>query len=249
VFCIIKFLYWELKMNSFQPATNNLLHTEVINDIIAAIVAGDLKPGDRVIEQYIAQQMKISRSPVREAIRELVAQGILQFEPRKGAYVSPIVPNEIKSTYMLRSRLEGLTARLATDYLTKEDLVILEQNSQQMVEASRVNHAASFVDNDIKFHDFITGHCNHPRLIKMIEGVRIQTRLYMVMSKEYLVAHSQLNRESNAHQPILEAFRLHDCDLVEKRVQEHILAAGEIMLESIVSQGGDTSGGKISRLG
>jgi DNA-binding GntR family transcriptional regulator len=224
-------------MSLFQPPVNNLLHTDVINDIIAAIVAGDLKPGDRVIEQYIAQQMKISRSPVREAIRELVAQGILQFEPRKGAYVSPMVPGEIKSTYMLRSRLEGLAARLSTDYLTQDDLVILEHNSLQMVEASQVNNAAAFVDNDIQFHDFITTHCNHPRLIKMIEGVRIQTRLYMVMSKEYLVAHSQLNRESNAHQPILEAFRMHDCNLVEQKVQEHILAAGEIMLESILSQG------------
>ncbi len=224
-------------MNSFQPATNTLLHTEVINDIIAAIVSGDLKPGDRVIEQYIAQQMKISRSPVREAIRELVAQGILQFEPRKGAYVSPMIPSEIKSTYLLRSRLEGLAARLATEYLTKDDLNTLGTHTQEMVEASQINNAMSFVENDIKFHDFITTHCNHSRLIKMIEGVRIQTRLYMVMSKEYLVANSQLNRESNAHQPILEAFRQHDCDLVEQRVQEHILAAGEIMLESILSHG------------
>jgi DNA-binding GntR family transcriptional regulator len=218
-------------MAAFKPPKNSLLHIEVINEIINAIVAGDLKPGDRIIEQHIAEQMQISRAPVREAIRELVAHDILQFLPRKGAYLAPLEPQGIRDVYLLRSCLEGMAARLAATRLTSADLVELYHLNSKMENATRENDATGFVECDLGFHDLICQKSGHAHLVKIIEGVRIQTRLFMIMSKWHLVAHSQLNREMNAHLPILEAFKNKDEEAAELEMRKHIIFAGNLLLE------------------
>ncbi len=218
-------------MAVFKPPKNSLLHIEVINEIINAIVSGVLKPGDRIIEQHIAEEMQISRAPVREAIRELVAHDILQFLPRKGAYIAPLEPQGIKDVYLLRSSLEGLAARLAATRLSSADLVELYHLNGKMEKATHENDATAFVECDLAFHDLICQKCGHARLVKIIEGVRIQTRLYMVMSKWHLVAHSQLNREMNAHLPILDAFKNRNEAEAEMEMRKHILSAADLLLE------------------
>jgi DNA-binding GntR family transcriptional regulator len=218
-------------MNVFNPPQSNLLHTEVINAIINAIVTGSLKPGDRIIEQRIAEEMQISRAPVREAIRELVAQDIIKFLPRKGAYISSMDTKSIQEIYLLRSCLEGLAARLAATRLTEAELNELCLLNLKMGEATLKNNADEFIKLDLAFHELICRRSEHVQLIKMIDGVRIQTRLYMIMSKWHLVAHSQLNREMNAHQPILDAFRGRDCEEAEKSMREHIDKSGNLLLE------------------
>jgi DNA-binding GntR family transcriptional regulator len=218
-------------MSAFNPPKSNLLHMEVIDAIINAIVSGQLKPGERIVEQHIAEQMQISRAPVREAIRELAAQDIIRFLPRKGAYVAPLDIQSVKEGYSLRSCLEGLAANLATDNLTQADLEQLQLLNKKMEEAVVKNDAASFVECDLGFHDLICQRSGHSKLIKMIQGVRLQTRLYMVMSKWSLVAHSQLNRERNAHQPIIEAFIQKNNEEAERQMREHIIFAGNLLLE------------------
>lgn len=221
-------------MAVFKPATSNLLHIEVINAIINAIVSGELKPGDHIIEQHIAQEMQISRAPVREAIRELAAQDIIQFIPRKGAYVAPLDPRNIEGIYLLRSYLEGLAARLAAPRLTETDLNEMYLLNYQMGEASLKNNVDTFINLDLQFHDFICQHCEHSQLKKMIDGVQLQTKLFMNMSKWHLAAHSELHREMNAHEPILEALRARNQEEAEMKMREHIVMAGNRLLEYLV---------------
>jgi DNA-binding GntR family transcriptional regulator len=220
-------------MALFNPPQSNSLHVEVINAIINAIVSGSLKPGDRIIEQRIAEEMQISRAPVREAIRELAAQDIIKFLPRKGAYIAPMEANNVKETYLLRSCLEGLAARLAATRLSKSELDELRLLNLKMGEATLKNDAEQFIQLDLAFHELINQRSEHAQLIKMIDGVRIRTRLYMVMSKWNLVAHSQLNREMNAHQPLLDALGARDGELAEKKMREHIVKAGDLLLENL----------------
>ncbi|NLY90829.1 MAG: GntR family transcriptional regulator [Firmicutes bacterium] len=223
-------------MAEFKPPQNNLLHIEVINAIINAIVSGELKPGDHIVEQHIAQQMQISRAPVREAIRELAAQDIIRLIPRKGAFVAPLDPKNIEGIYLLRSYLEGLAARLAVLRLTEADLNELYLLNYQMGEAALKNNVNTFIDLDLRFHDFICQHCAHPQLKKMIDGVQLQTKLFMNMSKWHLAAHSELHREMNAHQPLLEALRARNQDEAEMRMREHIIMAGNLLLEYLVNK-------------
>lgn len=218
---------------AFKPMKTNLLHMDVVNAIIAAIVTGELKPGDRIIEQHIAEQMQISRAPVREAIRELVAQGIVKFLPRKGAYIAPLEPDEIRNVYLLRSRLEGLAAFIATPKLLNNDLHLLLSFSENMETATQENDAKKFIENDLKFHDLICQICGNENLQKMIAGVRIQIQLFMMISKWNLVIHSQLTKESRTHQPIIHAFLKSDADLAEQCMRSHVISAGALLIEYI----------------
>lgn len=77
-------------MGTFKPISNTNLYVEVINSIITAIATGELKSGEKIIEQTIATEMNISRAPIREAIRELAAQGIVEYIPKKGATVATL---------------------------------------------------------------------------------------------------------------------------------------------------------------
>ncbi|HBE80809.1 MAG TPA: GntR family transcriptional regulator [Firmicutes bacterium] len=218
---------------TFRPMKNNLLHMDVVNEIIEAIVSGELKPGDRIIEQHIAKQMQISRAPVREAIRELVAQGIVRFLPRKGAYIAPLEPEEIRNVYLLRSRLEGLAAFMATSRFSNSDLQILLQLSENMESATKENNGKKFIDNDLKFHDKICQTCENQNLQKMIAGVRIQIQLFMMISKWNLVAHSQLTKESRTHQPIIQAFLKSDAAQAEQCMREHIISSGALLIDYV----------------
>lgn len=224
-------------MAMFNPPKSKSLHKEVINAIIDAIVSGALKPGCRIIEQHIAEEMQISRAPVREAIRELAAQDIIKFIPRKGAYVASLDPNNIEKIYLLRSYLEGLAARLATGLFTETDLKELYMLTYQMGEAALNNNVNNFINLDLMFHDLICRRCEHAQLKKIIDGVHLQTRLFMNMSKWHLAAHSQLNREMNAHQPILEAFRARNHEEAEMKMREHIIMAGNLLLEHLAVNG------------
>jgi len=228
-------------MVTFKPPRNNLLHIEVINAIIDAIVSGKLKPGDHIVEQHIAQEMQISRAPVREAIRELAAQDILKLIPRKGAFVAPLDPKNIEGIYLLRSYLEGLAARLAVLRLTEADLNELYLLNYQMGEAAVKNNVNTFINLDLRFHDYICQHCDHSQLKRMIDGVQLQTKLFMNMSKWHLAAHSELHREMNAHQPLLEALRARNQDEAERRMREHIIMAGNLLLEYLENKTGKVS--------
>ena len=122
-------------MGTFKPITNTNLYVEVINSIITAIATGELKSGEKIIEQTIATEMNISRAPIREAIRELAAQGIVEYIPKKGATVATLNKKSIEETYSLRALLEGMAVRLAIDNMTKEDIQTLTSLSKTMTES------------------------------------------------------------------------------------------------------------------
>ncbi len=216
-------------MSIFKPPQKNLLSVEVMNRIIDAIAVGELNPGDHITEQYIAAKMEISRAPIREAIRELASQGIIRLLPRKGAYIAPLFPQDIKEAYILRSCLEGLAAELATKRLTREDLMALESFTKKMEQAAIDDNSAVYVENDLKFHDLIAERSGHYRLIKMIEGVRVQTRLLMSMSK----CHSISQTDESSHQLIIEALNARNAELAEQRMRQHIRVMGNRLLNHL----------------
>jgi DNA-binding GntR family transcriptional regulator len=220
-------------MPMFKQANRNLLHDEVINAIIEGIVSGKLRSGDRIIEQKIATDMDISRGPVREAIRELVNQGVLHFRPHRGAVIAPIEVRNVQELFLLRSRLEGLSANLATDILTQKDLDFLEDLCKNMENAILENDPIAYVENDLHFHDVIVKRSDNGRLIRMMEGIQLQNRLLMYMTKWYMVAHKQLSLERCAHRPILEVFYARDSAMAEQNMREHIISAGDVLVEFI----------------
>lgn len=217
----------------FRPTDNRLLSDEVFESILEAIESGLLKSGDRVFEQKIAEQMGISRAPVREAIKKLSVQGIVTVVPRKGAHIAPITVEDVQELYLVRSYLEGLSARLAVSNLEETDLVLLRHYSDEMGKAIQLNEVTAFIKNDQQFHSLVIERAENRPLTDLLSGIKAQTRLYMAMSKWSLFDQSGLSKESNVHDGILQAFHSKDADLAEVRMRVHIIASGDMLASQL----------------
>src|SRR5574340_89251 len=108
------------------------LRERIVDFIKDAIISGTLKPGERVPEQEIAENFGISRTPIREAFRQLESEGFITVTPRKGAVVSPITDRDVSEFYDIKSLLEGYAARTACAKLTSREIKRLETLNAQM---------------------------------------------------------------------------------------------------------------------
>ena len=112
---------FSVDMNEYLP-----LRDVVFNTLRKAILKGELKPGERLMEIALAERLGVSRTPVREAMRKLELEGLVSIIPNKGAYVTGITRQDVEDIYAIRSLLEGLCARWATAYITEKQLVYPE---------------------------------------------------------------------------------------------------------------------------
>ena len=215
---------------AFKPISNTNLYVEVINSIITAIATGELKSGEKIIEQTIANEMNISRAPIREAIRDLAAQGIVEYTPKKGATVATLNEKSISETYSLRALLEGMAVRLAIDNITDEEIEMLEKLSKEMTESLKKKEVEKFIENDVIFHNFICNKSNHSKLQKLIENFVLQTKLYMIMSKYNMLINSTLSLEYGVHDKLIGFMKQRDKENAEKEMRNHITTSGEVLL-------------------
>ncbi|MDR3259027.1 MAG: GntR family transcriptional regulator [Fusobacteriaceae bacterium] len=214
----------------FKPIVSESLHMEVINSIITAIALGELKPGEKIIEQNIAEQMRISRAPVREAIRELSAQGIIEYIPRKGATVAALDFSNIAEVYSLRACLEGMAINLAVDNITVKDIKELENLSKKMTKYLEANDVDNFIKCDVEFHNIILMKSCHKRLQKLLNNLILQTKLYMLMSKHNLLINSRLDLEYGVHDKIIDEIKKKDKIRAEEEMKKHIFNSGETLV-------------------
>jgi DNA-binding GntR family transcriptional regulator len=215
----------------YSPPKNKSLRNDVANEIINSIVMGELKPGDRIIEQVISENMKISRAPIREALRDLESQGIIVAVERRGSFVAKLTNQDIAELFSLRSILEGFATRLATSLITVDDIKILSEYTKEMKVAANNNDPQLFLENDINFHQLIIARSEHRRLIKMLNDIRALIRLFMALSKFSMQIENQLFKEAETHQEIINAIEAHDSVKAESVTESHIIRSGEMLLE------------------
>ena len=221
---------------AFKPVNNSNLYVEVVNSIITAIATGELKAGEKIKEQQIADEMNISRAPIREAIRDLAAQGIVEYAPKKGATVATLNEKSIRETYSLRALLEGMAVHLAIENITDEEIKKMEDSSKEMTEKLKEKDVEAFIEKDVEFHNFICEKCNHSKLQKLIKTFVIQTRLFMIMSKYNMLINSSLSKEYGVHDKIIEKIKAKDKEGAEKEMRDHIITSGEVLINYLLER-------------
>src|SRR5881628_3303257 len=110
------------------------LQEKVYDHLKQAILAGEIQPGERLLETRLAESLGVSRIPVREAIRKLERDGLIVVYPRRGVYASPLGPRDVDEVYAIRAVLEGLAARLAAEHRTEQHLARLDEIVADMAE-------------------------------------------------------------------------------------------------------------------
>jgi len=223
-------------MSSFKYAKikDNGLRHQVYRLIKNKIKKGELKPSQRIYETKIAEQLSISRGPVREAIRDMVKEGILINIPRKGTFVATCTINDIEEIYSLRAILEGLAIRKAINNLSEKDIKNLESLRDEIVKASENKNLSEMVEKDISFHKLICYASKHTRLIKIWNEMDYQIRSFLITANINLYYPEKVKRR---HSEILEAIKSKEPDRAEKCIKNHINQVGKEIVHSLTKRG------------
>jgi GntR family transcriptional regulator of gluconate operon len=211
-----------------------------------ALLSGDLRPGDRLREADLAEQLGISRGPVREALRILEQQGVVCIEPRRGAYVRELSVEDAVEVYTLRAALEGLAVRLGVEQGAFDEQAIgqLQHLVDQLADLGETDDPLDWLESDIAFHDLLCRQSGHSLVLKVLSDVRAQIRQLHVFAR---FVPENLRRLADNHQTVLDAVAGGDPVAAESEIKDHIILAGKLYVESLV-QAHEVDRGKVQEL-
>lgn len=204
------------------------LRGRVFHKLRNAILSGEYKEREELKEVAIGEELGVSRTPVREAFRQLELEGLIQIIPNKGAFVTGITAKDVKDIYMIRSKLEGLCARWATEHITKEQMEEMEENVYLAEFHAKKGHMEQMAELDNRFHDILYEACDS----KMLEHLLKDYHNYVLRVRRKTLATNRATVSNNEHRRIMEAIRDKDADLAEKSANEHMINAFENMVKS-----------------
>lgn len=168
----------KLNVDAYLPLRDVVFHT-----LREAILKGELKPGERLMELQLASKLGVSRTPIREAIRMLEQEGLAVTIPRRGAEVARMTEKDMKDVLQIREVLDELAVRLACDNITKEEIKELEKQMLQFENSTKQGDIKKIAEADVAFHDTIYHAAGNAKLVTMLDNMREQIYRYRV---EYL---------------------------------------------------------------
>ena len=205
------------------------LRGRVFHHLREDILSGKYKEGDELKEVAIGEELGVSRTPVREAFRQLELEGLIQIIPNKGAYVTGITEKDVKDIYMIRSLLEGLCARWACEHITKEQMEEMEENIYLAKFHAQKGHLEQLAELDNRFHDILYEACNS----KILEHQLRDFHEYVLRVRKKTLSNVNRGPKSNEeHEQIMEAIKAKDADRAEKLANMHMINAYENMVQN-----------------
>lgn len=214
-----------IRLDSYQP-----LREVVCETLRNAIVSGILKPGERLMEIQLAEELGVSRTPVREAIRKLELEGFVIMVPRRGTYVADLSIKDINEVYEVRTSLDVLAAGLAAERITEEELEQMERLLVQIGEYIDNGDMDKIVEADSLFHDILYRASRNDRLVGIINNLREQLTRFRSMSMSYP---GRLKNTLEEHSRLVEAIAQRDPELAQQRAVEHMENAEQTLLNDL----------------
>jgi len=201
----------------------NSLRGRVFQTMRDNILNGVYQENDELRENTIAAELGVSRTPVREALRQLELEGLVKMIPNKGAFVTGITANDVKDIYAIRSMLEGMCARWATEYITEEQIEDLEEIillSEYHVKKAKGEKSQQVTELDGKFHEILYNASNS----RILNHVLSDFHKYVRMARKASVANPERAEKSiEEHKHILEALKNRDADQAEYWANTHMM--------------------------
>ncbi len=206
------------------------LRGRVFHRIREDILSGKYCKDEELRENTIATELGVSRTPVREALRQLELEGLVNIIPNKGAVVTGLSVKDMKDIYVIRSYLEGLCAKWACENITDTQLEELEEIQYLFEFHTQKKHYEQLVELDNRFHDVIYDACNS----RMLNHVLVDFHHYVQrLRKKTLSSEDRAISCSNEHSAIVEALKKRDSSRAEELAHQHILST----IENISAKG------------
>lgn len=218
----------KLNMNAYLP-----LRDVVFQTLREAILKGELKPGERLMELQLASKLGVSRTPIREAIRMLEQEGLAVTIPRKGAEVAKMTEKNMEDVLQIREALDELAVQIACDKMTEQQLVELTFAMKNFENAIQSGNLKKIVEYDVEFHDIIYEATDNPRLVTLLNNLREQIYRYRV---EYLKEKENYPMLVKEHEEIVNALKLKKKEDVANAMRKHIRNQAEAVKNIIREQ-------------
>ncbi|BCS52471.1 GntR family transcriptional regulator [Geobacter sp. SVR] len=212
-----------------KPMEKHLtLREKILENIRDAIISGSLKAGSRVSEPELAERYGISRTPIREAFRQLESEGYLTVIPRRGAVVSEFSQKDVEEFYAIKSILEGYAARRACEKLTGKELDRLQAINVRLSELAEQNDIKTFFKIHSDFHDLFIKAADNDKLRELITSVVTRFQRLRLMS---LSLPGRMKISVMEHEKIIEAFRKRDAEAAESLVRKNAEYGGKVLMD------------------
>lgn len=204
----------QVKLDEFLP-----LRDVVFNTLRQAILTGELKPGERLMEIHLANRLGVSRTPIREAIRKLELEGLVTMIPRRGAEVAQITEKSMSDVLEVRRAMDALCVELACERITEEELAQLKEACGYFEQVVRTKDVKQIAQADVELHDIILQATGNQRLIQLVNNLSEQMYRYRF---EYIKDFSQHERLVEEHRIIYESLVSRDKERACEAAKVHI---------------------------
>lgn len=210
-----------------SPASTERVADAVYERVREEIFTGALPPGTRLSVPALAEQLQVSRSPVREAVTRLVHERLAREEPRRGAVVARVGPPELATLYEVREVLEGLVARLAVENTGRRLVDRLAEVLHEHEQAVETADVARHMEADMRFHTLVRQAAGNSEAIRVLD--EIQTRVRLAMYTTTVTAGPR--RALEDHQAIFAAIRSADPAEAERTARAHVVRLRAALLD------------------
>lgn len=221
-----------------KPMEKHLtLREKILENIRDAIISGAIKAGSRVSEPDLAERYGISRTPIREAFRQLESEGYLTVIPRRGAVVSEFSEKDVEEFYAIKSILEGYAARRACEKLTAKELDRLQAINDRLAELASHNDFKTFFKIHNDFHDVFIKAADNEKLRELISSLVTRFQRLRLTS---ISLPGRMDISVQEHEKIIEAFRRKDVEAAEMLVRKNAEYGGRVLVDggiAALSQG------------
>lgn len=204
----------KVNLNDYKP-----LREVIFDTIRQAIITGELKPGERLMEVQLAEKMGVSRTPVREAIRKLELEGLVEMLPRKGAHVADLSVKDMMDVLEVRTSLDGLATVLASKRIKPDEIKELKHVQAQFANYVEKENLQGTIKKDVEFHDIIYRASRNDKLILIANNLREQVYRFRVIYLKDFISPKEIVRE---HAEICDAVIRGDSEAAELLAQKHI---------------------------
>jgi DNA-binding GntR family transcriptional regulator len=218
----------EITVETFMRLVHNSLHDEVAAQLRDRIFDGELMPGSFLDEASLAQQMRISRTPLREALKVLTAEGLVRHEPRRGSFVNEVTEQDLDEIFPVIALLEGRCAFEAAVKATDGDLEALEALHDRLNRHARARRINEYYAANFAIHEAIISLANNRWLAQVIGDLR---KIVKLARLQQLHAPGRLEQSLSEHMALFEALKARDADGAQAAMHAHLTRQREALRE------------------
>ncbi|MGU3496740.1 GntR family transcriptional regulator [Xanthobacteraceae bacterium A53D] len=210
---------------------------QVADSLRDLIIRGDLPPGSRIVERTLSERLAVSRTPLREALKLLELEGLVELSLNRGARIMSFTPEEATSLFEVIAGLESLAAEIAATRMSADDLAGLEALHAQMVQHYQRLERDPYFELNSAIHDGIIRLSGNPVLIATHAGLMLRARRGRYMA---IVDPQRWEESVGEHEALMAALRRRDAEMAGKVWRKHLVRTGETVAAALTADAPDT---------